>query len=216
MGDSQLLVFQYQENSLFNVIVFGKNGLEIKYDLPEINEESIEIEETENSLQIIGRPKSSKVFKRKINPKESKHEKRKVQKNGRSHNLIDVDNDRKERSRVLYDKVKNTFHSNKDFFICMIQKTSIERDLLGIPSEFGKKFLHGMQGRNVTLFINPKKTWIVNLKFTSDHRYTLNGGWSKFRTHNNLKFGDICVLMLNKTKGKISFKVTIFSLENDI
>ncbi|XP_050888196.1 B3 domain-containing protein At3g18960 isoform X1 [Lathyrus oleraceus] len=199
MGDSQLLVFQYQENSLFNVIVFGKNGLEIKYPVIEISEDSIEIEARKNSLGMIEDPS---------------------QKNGKPCDLIDVsyeDNeDLKERSRVLYDKVKNTFHSNKDFFICMIQKTYIERDLLGIPIEFGRKFLRGLQGKNVTLFVNPKKTWIVNLNLTSKHQYTLSGGWRKFRVDNNVKFGDVCVLIFNKSKGKISFKVTIFSLENDM
>ncbi|CAK8569923.1 unnamed protein product [Lathyrus sativus] len=232
MGDSQLLVFQYQENSLFNVIVFGKNGLEIKYPSLKINGESIEIEASENSLQIIEDPspkhrerlKSLQVFKkRKTTPKEQKEsnqDKRKIQKNGRSHNIIDVDDvnneDLKEKSRVLYDKVKNTFQSNKDFFICMIQKTSMERDLLGIPYDFGRKFLHGLQGRNVTLFVNPKKRWIVDLRLTSNDKYILSGGWSKFRAHNNLNFGDVCGLILNKSKGKISFKVTIFSLEKDI
>lgn len=90
LSESQFLVFQYQKNSLFNVIVFDKTGLEIKYPLIEISEKPIEIETSENSLQIIedpllrGRTKSSsKVFKkRKINRKErkeSKFEKRKVQ-----------------------------------------------------------------------------------------------------------------------------------------
>ncbi|KAI5393635.1 hypothetical protein KIW84_060674 [Lathyrus oleraceus] len=69
MGDSQLLVFQYQENSLFNVIVFGKNGLEIKYPVIEISEDSIEIEARKNSLGMIEDPS---------------------QKNGKPCDLIDV------------------------------------------------------------------------------------------------------------------------------
>lgn len=76
--------------------------------------------------------------------------------------------------------------------------------------------MRGLQGKNVTLFVNPKKTWIVNLNLTSKHQYTLSGGWRKFRVDNNVKFGDVCVLIFNKSKGKISFKVTIFSLENDM
>jgi hypothetical protein len=39
-------------------------------------------------------------------------------------------NDLKERSIVLYEKVKKKFHSDKDFFACMIHKTYVERDML--------------------------------------------------------------------------------------
>jgi hypothetical protein len=89
LNESQFLVFQYQEKSLFNVIVFGKCGLEIKYPSRETSEES---EESDCSLKIIENPSSSrgkrlkspapsmKVCKKmKINSNEqkgSKHEKR--------------------------------------------------------------------------------------------------------------------------------------------
>lgn len=86
----------------------------------------------------------------------------------------------------------------------------------GIPFEFAKKHLHRMEGRKVTLFVDQDKTWNVDLNFTSNNQFTLSGGWSKFRAHNNLKFGDICVFMLNKCKETISFQVAIFSLEKDV
>lgn len=105
LGDSQLTLFQYQENSVFNVIVCGKCGLEIKYPLKETNKEHEEVEESDTSLQIIEDPSSSKgkrlkssppYFKKmKINSKEQKepkHEKRKVQEQGRFHNFKDTDN----------------------------------------------------------------------------------------------------------------------------
>jgi len=62
-----------------------------------------------------------------------------------------------------------------------------------------------MEGRNVTLFVDQDRPWTVDLNLTLNNQYTLSGGWSKFRAHNNLKFGDICVLMLNKCKGTVSF-----------
>jgi hypothetical protein len=95
---SQLVVFQYEENSSFKVIVLSASGLEIKYPLRrKTSEEYEEIEESDCSLKIIEDPSSSrgkrtkspspssKVGKKmKINPKESKHEheKRIVQTNG--------------------------------------------------------------------------------------------------------------------------------------
>jgi len=107
LRDSQLLMFQYQKNSIFNVIIFGKCGLEIKYPLRETTEEYEEVEKSNSSLKIIKdpssrrgkRPKSpspssgvSKMKNNREEQKESKHEKRKVQAHARYHNFKDVDN----------------------------------------------------------------------------------------------------------------------------
>jgi len=73
-----------------------------------------------------------------------------------------------------------------------------------------------MEGRNVTLFVDQDRPWNVDLNLTLNNQYTLSGGWSKFRAHNNLKFGDICVFMVDKCKGTVSFQVKIFSLEKDM
>jgi hypothetical protein len=105
LGDSQFLVFQYKGNSLFNVIVFGKSGLEIKYPLGEASEE---FDESDCSLKMIENPSSlrSKRLKLpspsynickkiKINSKEQKeyqHEKRKVQAQARFPKFKDIDN----------------------------------------------------------------------------------------------------------------------------
>ncbi|WJX93135.1 hypothetical protein P8452_74699 [Trifolium repens] len=163
--------------------------------------------------------------KSKINSKEqkeSKHEKSKVQAQARFPKFKDMDNagyscnDLKERSIVLYEKVKKKFHSDKDFFACMIHKTYVERDMLAIPNEFAYTHLHRMEGRNVTLFVDQDRTWNVDLKLTINKQFRLTSGWSKFRADNNLKFGDVCVFMLNKCKGTVSFQVVIFSLEKDM
>jgi hypothetical protein len=108
LGDLQILVFRYQGNSLFNVIGFGKCGLEIKYPLRETSEKLEEVEESDCSLKVIEHPyllrdkrakspsPSSKVCKKiKIIPKEQKefkHEKRKVQEHPRFPNFKDMDN----------------------------------------------------------------------------------------------------------------------------
>jgi hypothetical protein len=85
-----------------------------------------------------------------------------------------------------------------------------------IPIEFGKTHLQRMVGRNVTLFVDKDRTWNVDLKLISNKQFTLSGGWSKFRAHYNLKFGDVCVFLLNKCKETVSFQVVIFSLEKDM
>jgi hypothetical protein len=85
-----------------------------------------------------------------------------------------------------------------------------------IPNEFAYTHLHRMEGRNVTLFVDQDRTWNVDLKLTINKQFRLTSGWSKFRADNNLKFGDVCVFMLNKCKGTVSFQVVIFSLEKDM
>ena len=100
LHDSQLLVFRYQKNSLFDVIVLGKYGLEIKYPLRETSEEFVEVEESNPSSSHGKRIKSPspcvKVCKKmKINPKEqkeSKHEKRIFQSPAKFHNFKDMNN----------------------------------------------------------------------------------------------------------------------------
>ncbi|WJX87407.1 hypothetical protein P8452_69605 [Trifolium repens] len=202
-----------------------------------IREASEEFEESDCSLKMIENPFSlrSKRLKSpspsynickkiKINSKEQKeyqHEKRKVQAQARYPKFKDIDNgfsckDLKERSIVLYEKVKKKFHSDKDFFARMIHKTYIERDMLAIPNEFSNTHLHRMEGRNVTLFVDQDRTWNVDLKLTINKQFRLTSGWSKFRADNNLKFGDVCVFTLNKCKGTVSFQVVIFSLEKDM
>ncbi|KAK2453690.1 B3 domain-containing transcription factor VRN1 [Trifolium repens] len=189
LGDSQYLVFQYQGNSLFNVIGFGKCGLEIKYPLRETSEEYEDVEESDCSLKIIEDPSSSRgkrtkspmpssklSKKMKINPKESKHEKRIVQ----THAGSSCDN-LKKRSNDLFEKVMTNFDSDKNFFACILQKSYIERDVLAIPIEFAKTHLQRMEGRNVTLFVDKDRTWNVDLKLVSNKQFTLSGGWSKFR-----------------------------------
>ncbi|WJX89665.1 hypothetical protein P8452_71642 [Trifolium repens] len=224
---SQLVVFQYEENSSFKVIVLSASGLEIKYPLRrKTSEEYEEIEESDCSLKIIEDPSSSrgkrtksplpssKVGKKmKINPKESKHEheKRIVQ----THAGSSFDNLNK-RSNDFYEKVMTNFNSDKNFFACILQKSYIERDVLVIPIEFGKTHLQRMVGRNVTLFVDKDRTWNVDLKLVSKKQFALSGGWSKFRAHYNLKFGDVCVFILNKCEGTVSFQVVIFSLEKEM
>jgi uncharacterized phage-like protein YoqJ len=73
-----------------------------------------------------------------------------------------------------------------------------------------------MEGRNATLFVDQERTWNVNLKIKLNKQFTLVDGWNKFCADNNLKLGDVCVFILNKCKGTVSFQVVIFSLEKDM
>ncbi|XP_027185935.1 uncharacterized protein [Cicer arietinum] len=172
-------------------------------------------------------PSSSKVYKKvKIiskERKECKHEKSKVLAHARFYSSKHMDNvagsscgNILKRSRVLHEKVKNEFNCEKDFFISVIHKTYIQRDLLVIPRDFSKIHLHRMEGRNATIFVDQDRTWNVDLKLTRNDQFTLSGGWNKFRHHNNVKYGDVCVFILNKIKGTVSFQVVIFSLEKEI
>jgi hypothetical protein len=71
-----------------------------------------------------------------------------------------------------------------------------------------------MEGRDdATLFVDKDK-W--NVKLTLNKQSALTCGWREFREENNLKFGDVCVFVLNKGKETVPFQVVIFSLEKDL
>ncbi|XP_061367477.1 B3 domain-containing protein At3g18960-like [Gastrolobium bilobum] len=80
---SQFVVFRYEENSYFNVIIFDKSALEIKYPSRVADEKSEEVNESDYSLKILENcspfegkrektpsPSSQTRKKMKTNPKE--------------------------------------------------------------------------------------------------------------------------------------------------
>ncbi|KAK7308474.1 hypothetical protein VNO77_42081 [Canavalia gladiata] len=216
---SHFVVFRYEGNSRFNVIVFDKSALEIQYPSNKgTNQEEDENDASdckivkECSLPEDKRPKSLSSSshtrkKMKINPKEEqeeeiKHEQKKTGCSKRDFRKI---------IRTFHEKVKKTFRSDNECFTCPIHKSYAERDLLILPNEFAKLRLHG---DSATLFINECGKWDVELKVNSSGNFTIATGWRKFLMDNNLKIGDVCAFELIQSKA-ISLKVTIFPLEED-
>nr|KYP41675.1 B3 domain-containing transcription factor VRN1 [Cajanus cajan] len=223
---SHFVVFRYEGNSSFNVIIFGKSAVEVEYPLSSDSNE--EVEETHGTDKNV-EERSSHKGKRKKSPSPLSRTSKKIQispkieveeedqlnhwkKKAGLDNSKYIHNGSFKRSiRNFHEKVKTMFHSENEHFTCAIQKTYIERDLLILPMEFSKHYLHK---DGATLFIEDGRTWDVELKVNYCGQLTFSIGWKKFSQDNELKVGDVCGFELHKYKG-FSFKVTVFRFEED-
>ncbi|KAK7310208.1 hypothetical protein RJT34_07565 [Clitoria ternatea] len=197
---SHFVVFKYEGNSSFRVIVFGKSAMEIEYPSNDKGTNDEEWEEVDND----------KSLREKQGQYEIKVEKKKRKNNPA--NLGVSERDIKKRIMTFHQKVKQGFRSENDYFICTIQKSYIERDFLIIPKEFST--MHLQRKGNATLFVNEHRTWDVEFRCRSDGNLAFCCGWRKFLMDNKLKLGDVCAFELNKCNG-VSFKVVIFPIEDD-
>ncbi|KAL5162105.1 B3 domain-containing transcription factor VRN1 [Glycine soja] len=218
---SHFVVFRYEGNSCFNVIIFGKSALEVEY--PSSHDSNVEVEEindTDFSAKFGEDHTSKSSKKRKIIPKEEdddddepKHCKKdsgfdySKQKNGGS-----SQGDFKRRIKMFHEKVKEMFYAENEHFTCLIQKTYTERDLLILPMEFSKPYLH--KEGNATLFVDDGRSWDVGLRVNHYGQLTFSRGWRKFSLENKLKVGDVCGFELHNSE-KFSFEVSIYRLEEN-
>ncbi|QCD89181.1 hypothetical protein DEO72_LG4g120 [Vigna unguiculata] len=211
---SHFLVFGYEGNSLFNVIIFGKSGLEIEYPLSNdaTNEEVEEIVEgSEFSAKL-----SEEGSKR---PKEEVEEKEQQQSNKHSRKRACSDYSKhmnngelKKKVKVFHEKVKEMFNPKNTHFTSIIQQTYIERDLLIMPAEFSKHNLH-KEGVVATLFVEDGRSWEVETKLNKYGQLTFFRGWRRFLLDNKLKVGDVCGFELLESP-QFLFKVTIYPLKH--
>ncbi|KAK7273653.1 hypothetical protein RIF29_14711 [Crotalaria pallida] len=216
---AQFLMFQHQGKSHFNVVIFDKNALEIEYPSTSrvADKKCLEVDESDCSLEIVPsfvgkRQKCSSLSspsckKLRINPKEepecySNHAEimHEVKKGPPGFDIDDM-------SKALLEKVKKNFKSENNNFICRIQRTYTERDLMYIPKEFWDN-LHAKEG-DATLSVK-ESAWDVRLKF-SCKQVSFCEGWRKFFQDNDLKFGDVCAFVQDKYDG-FRFEVIIFHL----
>ncbi|XP_057437016.1 B3 domain-containing transcription factor VRN1-like isoform X3 [Lotus japonicus] len=211
---AQFVVFQYEGKSRFNVIVFGKSGIEIKYPSKDNNtlEECEEVHESDLVAEgKRGKPKpaSPPYKKMKTSPKEEEHPSFYYAKHSNKF-VAGSGNELKERSRALVEKLKLK-HCDSQTFVQTIHKSYIGRDLLIIPNDFYNLNLYKMEGQMARLFVNKERTWDVELKLYSGGQIIFGRGWRTFLCDNNLKLGDVCAFVLNKSNG-VLFQVFIYPL----
>ncbi|XP_068466199.1 B3 domain-containing transcription factor VRN1-like [Phaseolus vulgaris] len=220
---SHFIVFRYEGNSCFNVIIFGKSALEIEYPLSRdaTNEEVEEIDEGSDfslkfSEERSKRPREEAQEEEEESP--NKHKKRacsdysKHKNTGSSRASEHCKGDFKKKLRMFHKKVKEMFKSNHKHFTCIIRKTYTERDLLIMPAEFAKPYLH--KEGTATLFVEHGRTWKVQTKVNSHEQFVFSSGWRKFLLDNKLKLGDVCAFEMLVSEPFL-FKVTIYPLEDN-
>ncbi|XP_039172826.1 B3 domain-containing transcription factor VRN1 isoform X2 [Eucalyptus grandis] len=192
IGDGHLVVFKYEGDSIFHVMIFDKSASEIDYPLsngsdvstPEgkfvsrTEENVMEIEDSEG-LGPCSWPSS----------------------NGSSREFGGA-------RPVAALELASEFKSEHPFFKVVLWPTYVNR-YMGVPSEFFRKHLRKSE-QMVTLKCSDR-LWQVKLKsYKPRDTAVLSTGWSLFARETGLRARDVCVFELTD-RDNIVFEVSIFS-----
>ncbi|ESW25103.1 hypothetical protein PHAVU_003G007600 [Phaseolus vulgaris] len=213
---SHSIVFRYEGNSCFNVIIFGESGLEIEYPLSRdaTNEEVGEIDEASYFCANLSEERSKRPREEAQEEEEEKSNRQKTcsdySKHKNSGTSSNGQEDFRTKLRMLREKVEEMFNYNPNHFTCVIKEKHTERDLLVMPAEFAKPYLH--KEGTATLFVEHGRTWKVETEANSHKQLEVVFGWREFLLDNKLKLGDICAFEV-LDRELLLFKVTICRLE---
>ncbi|KAK8653763.1 hypothetical protein V6N13_127747 [Hibiscus sabdariffa] len=208
------LVFKYEGNGKFLVLIFDTSASEIKYPCKETRKK-------------IPGASYSKPWKK---PETSKKDKNKKECEDLSSDEEDLQSEVSGDELAfgaseLYAKAllrASAFKSENPFFIVTMQPSYIEvRRNCGpkmcIPKDFTLKFLTEKTG-DLTLCNSDGKIWYARYhRYITGHKYTraiINIGWKPFMQDNNLKAGDVCVFELI-SQTEIKLNVIIYRARQD-
>ncbi|KAL4653423.1 hypothetical protein ACB092_01G302100 [Castanea dentata] len=228
---AHLLVFRYEGNSHFYVLIFDATATEIDYPLGDQHQvrRMEDIESDDNSIEIMdGYMPSRKTREKSPLPCPLPHKRAKT-------------NPRKECSRAtkrcpkseVIERIQplsasekdralqrvRAFVSNNHFFMVVMQPSYVYPGTsMSISPSFAMKYMRKMSGEFVILRSFNGRTWSVKFSFyeaIAQTKAMFQQGWKEFARDNNLKVGDVCIFEL--TNGiEVAFKVAIFRAANDI
>ncbi|XP_045820321.1 B3 domain-containing transcription factor VRN1-like isoform X2 [Trifolium pratense] len=237
MSFGHFLVFKFEKESQFQVMIFDKSALEIDYLSKGLssrdndddqrnnqhhdedaekkdndnNNNYIEISDDENEMLRSSSPQPHKRMK--INDgssqrKELKKEKINLVQEVKAKNRS-TNNEAMTRNEALKDTTRRAMdlHFDNPSFIRPLHQSYLQN--LFIPTWFSKQYLNGKKGIATIVIGEEDKTWDLKFKFNDvSNRTMLHGGWGSIVEEYDLKVGDICVFELIDGKS-ISFKVHI-------
>ncbi|XP_021274943.1 B3 domain-containing transcription factor VRN1-like [Herrania umbratica] len=235
------LVFRYEGNCNFHVIIFDRSASEIEYPYTsnnhgqhkELPEEKIEESEDDDSIQIL------EVIAPSRKTREKSHLPY-IESNLKSESLFPQfrhdgsparKGDKSTRSRHRIQKLKadnkaealqsaRAFNSVNPFFLLVMQPSYVGFNptcRLAIPNNFVRKHLM-KEDCEVNLCNSNGKTWTVSFHRREKGRKlnaSLQIGWRTFANDNNIQVGDVCVFELINCS-EISFKVSIYQGKTDV
>ncbi|MBA0770146.1 hypothetical protein Gotri_018818 [Gossypium trilobum] len=183
------LVFRYQRNCRFQVLIFDRSASEIHY--PYANNISTDM----TKKPVLQCPRPPKIMR--------------ASNNGFSATKGN------EKSKAL-ERASSAFKSGNPFFLVFMQPTYVglhsKVSCLSIPKEFSRKYL--MDHGDVILCDSSGNTWSAQYRTTlgmNGQPYVkLLNGWDAFVRDNNLQVGDVCAFELIDCID-ISFQVFIYS-----
>ncbi|XP_057445201.1 B3 domain-containing transcription factor VRN1-like isoform X2 [Lotus japonicus] len=208
LDHGHLVLFEFKDASDFGVHIFDKSTLEIEYPS---NENQGEEHNPDQIGDEILPPKKTKPKppmslsqpRQKLRTGKSKgvgkspelRKCKKVQVEGRSTECLE--------GEQLTSTINDALNKSKGAtFMVKLQRYSIERHSLSIPSQFARQYLK--KKRDIRLERLDGRTWKVHYNL-----FKFSSGWKKFARDNNLKVGNICVFELTKRE-PLSLKVLIF------
>ncbi|XVF15647.1 hypothetical protein REPUB_Repub09cG0172500 [Reevesia pubescens] len=239
-----LLVFKYEGNCNFQVLIFDKSATEIDYPCISHIEDDENDEECQEHNKEEGKAgTSAEIFLHEAPPSKKRREKsrspcseprKKLRTTSKDKNKRDcedvssgegdlqakVPRERHAFGANEYDKIlqrASDFTSENPFFMVTMQPSYINPGRkMCIPKDFTTKFLKNNSG-DITLTMDGK-TWSANyFRYVSVEKYTkaiLYNGWREFMQDNKLEAGDLCVFELIE-QTKILLKVVIYRVSED-
>ncbi|KAK8717525.1 hypothetical protein V6N13_044790 [Hibiscus sabdariffa] len=242
LKNGYFLVFKYEGNGKFLLLIFDMSASEIEYPckshiedhksgeqvcLKPVMEAAKDVtcgEITQNT------PPRKETMTKKSRASSSKSRKKRKTDENDCEDLSNCEEDlqtevpgdaRAFGASELYAKARlraSTFKSEKPFFLVTMQPSFINPGRkMCIPKDFTLKFLKEKVG-DLTLCTSDGKTWCANYhRYISKNKYTkaiIHIGWKPFVQDNNLEAGDVCVFELI-SQTKIKLKVIIYRVCHD-
>ncbi|KAB1205490.1 B3 domain-containing transcription factor VRN1 [Morella rubra] len=203
------LVFKYEGNSKFHVLIFDMTATEIQYPSDGNDKRSKRLNsEYQNDI------KESRQCQVNDNEMSSEHElpaKCEGDKEKFWRKSSDMFTGRKfevSRGRERAIQAATKLKTRNPFFISTIRPYNLYNSFLRLPAQFAKKYLSGL--RFVRLEASDGKQYHVRCCYgnTAGAPSTMGKGWTIFCRANHLKEGDICVFELIKRE-EVVLKISI-------
>ncbi|XP_059639687.1 B3 domain-containing transcription factor VRN1-like, partial [Cornus florida] len=191
IGHGHLLVFRYDGNSHFHVLIFDLSGTEIEYPFSDIhveqtnnnagyempNTDGIEVDDSDEILNDFPACQTREIIKECIGGMATtpRHLHSKAPEGRRRGGRASAEKD------IAFQRAK-----------AYIGRSFLHEEKC-VPLVFARKYFADKQ--DIVLRVSDGRTWSVKCNFSKTNA-KISGGWQSFVEDNNLKVGDVCVFQL--------------------
>ncbi|RHN67483.1 putative transcription factor B3-Domain family [Medicago truncatula] len=207
LGHGCLVVFEYKGTFKFDVVILGKNALEIDYDT------SCDSDDENDNVDHSDDDESVEILDEWLNRKKARQRSPFV--SSRPHKKVQGDDEKttKRTSSMNWPKdvraqeVAQNFISCNPFFTILIKPINLVEHTRSVPDLKG---VIENKDTNVMLLIG-KRSWNVKLlrSYEGKNGRRLSAGWYLFARESGLKSGDVCVFELINKKDLV-FKIHVY------
>ncbi|KAM6591511.1 hypothetical protein CsatA_014116 [Cannabis sativa] len=223
-----LLVFGYEGNSQFNVMVFDKSTVEKDYPFTPPNHSEDKYVDIDSSNENSDLSWFSKTRDNPPLPSSVPHKKRKTTpypygKSEESSIPMRVEPQNIIRKQMYLTGQKKAealmrakgFKSDDPFFIVLMQPSFVGASYsMVVPFSFAKNHLPSVsKHEDVILKVQDERIWPVRYyyrKYAGHSQFRFEWGWKAFARDNDLKVGDVCVFVKRQNIGIMLFEVVTF------